>query len=389
MIPNYTIMKKLLTLLLIFAGIQLAEAQSSAVVDKEKLLDYFQTQRYAEAAQYLQSSYKEDTKDPKELAQLAYAYLMAGKLPEAEKNYLKLYAEKPGDIPGLFQLANINIRRGNNIKAKEYYEEIIKLDSNNFNVYKQLARINKDQGEIMPMLINLKKANQLNPTDADVVFDLCEIYFKGNLFRKAEEILEPALKADSSNFQLLKMKMPVSIGSGKYKQAIETGEKLLRYGDSSTFVLNNMGKSHFKLLEYQKALDYFLKVKSASQDNETLSYNIALSYRGLKDYKNAVPYLETAIKEAISSGIASYYGLLGDSFENIDKNEQANAAYKRGLLFDNNGSLYYNIALVYETKFNDKKNAISYYNQYLKTIDPVAQPKLITFIKNKVEELKR
>jgi len=80
---------------------------------------------------------------------------------------------------------------------------------------------------------------------------------------------------------------------------------------------------------------------------------------------------------------------LGDSFENIDKNEQANTAYKRGLLFENNGSLYYNIALVYENKFNDKKNAISYYNQYLKTINPQEQPKLITFIKNKVDELKR
>lgn len=380
-------MRKLLPLLLIFVSIQFVQAQSS--IDKEKLLDYFQTQRYAEAAQYLQSSYKEDTKDPKEIAQLAYAYLMAGKLPEAEKNYLKLYAEKPGDIPGLFQLANINIRRGNNVKAKAYYQEIIKLDSNNFNVYKQLARIQKEQGEILPMFSNLKKANQLNPTDPDIAFDLSEFYFKANIFQKAEAVLEPALKADSTNFQLLKMKMPVSIGAKKYKQAIETGEKLLSYGDSSTFVLNNMGKSHFKLLEYQKALDYFLKVKNGAQDNETLSYNIALSYRGLKDYQNAIPYLEKAIKEAISPGIASYYGLLGDSFEGIDKNEQANAAYKRGLLFDNNGSLYYNIALVYETKFNDKKNAISYYNQYLKTIDPKEQPKLITFIKNKVEELKR
>ncbi|RQO75366.1 hypothetical protein DBR43_08395 [Pedobacter sp. KBW06] len=379
-------MKKLLSLLLIFVTVQAVQAQA---VDKEKLLDYFQTQRYAEAAQYLQNIYKEDTKDPKELSQLAYAYLMAGKLPEAEKNYLKLYAEKPADISGLFNLANINIRRGNNVKAKEYFNQVLKLDSNSFNAYKQLARIEKEQAEIGPMIANLQKANKINPTDADVVFDLCEVYFKSNLFQKAEDILEPALKADSGNFQLLKMKMPVSMGSKKYKIAIETGEKLLSYGDSSTFVLNNLGKSHFLLLEYQKALGYFLKIKNTSADNEGLLYNIALSYRGIKDYKNAVPYLEKTIKAAISPGVASYYGLLGDSFENIDKNEQANTAYKRGLLFENNGSLYYNIALVYENKFNDKKNAISYYNQYLKTINPQEQPKLITFIKNKVEELKR
>ena len=73
----------------------------------------------------------------------------------------------------------------------------------------------------------------------------------------------------------------------------------------------------------------------------------------------------------------------------LSKNEDANAAYKRGLLFENNGSLLYNIALVYEKKFNDKKNAISYYEQYLKTVNEKEQPKLVNFIKNKIAELKK
>jgi hypothetical protein len=59
------------------------------------------------------------------------------------------------------------------------------------------------------------------------------------------------------------------------------------------------------------------------------------------------------------------------------------------LLFENNGSLLYNIALVYETKLNDKKNAINYYEQYLKSINAKEQPKLIIFIKNKIAELKK
>ena len=143
------------------------------------------------------------------------------------------------------------------------------------------------------------------------------------------------------------------------------------------------------MLNYQKALDYFLKVNIKSEEVEGLLYNISLSYRGIKDYKSAAKYLEQTIKAAISPKTSSYYGLLGDSYENLDKNDQAITTYKRGLLFDNNGSLYYNIALVYETKLNDKKNAISYYQQYLKTVNPAEQPKLIVFIKNKIEELKR
>jgi tetratricopeptide (TPR) repeat protein len=381
-------MKRALLVFFAVISCHITYGQSKAVLDNEKLLEYYQTQKYIDAAQYLKSIYAEDTQDEKEISQLAYANMMAGKLPEAEKNYLKLHDKQPQNLPVLFSLANINLRRGNDEKAKAYYMDILKIDSTNFTVYKQLANLNK--GEMNLAKIGyLEKANGINPIDPDVVFDLCELYFKMNFFDKASNILRPALDADSTNLQLLKMKMPISMANKKYDEAIKTGEKLLSYGDSSTFVLNNLGKSYFFILDYKNALKHFLVIENKSMDSEALYYAIGLSYRGLKDYKSAIPYLEKAIQEGISTKIASYYGLLGDSFEGVNKNTEANTAYKKGLQFENNGSLLYNIALVYETKLNDKKNAIDYYEQYLKTINPKEQTKLIGFIKNKIVELKR
>ncbi|MFP5081097.1 tetratricopeptide repeat protein [Pedobacter sp. JCM 36344] len=381
-------MKKCLIFIFAIIIFQTVGLQAQSIVDNDKLLEFYQTQRYSEAAAYLQTVFMEDTQDPKELSQLAYSSLMAGKLADAEKSYLKLYTQQPTNLSTLFSLANISIRRGIDEKAKGYYEEVLKLDSTNFNVYKQLASLNKD--DINTERIKyLRKANTLNPTDADVAFSLCEIYFNMNFFGEASKVLQPALAADSTNLQLLKMKMPISMANKKYDESIATGFKLLSFGDSSTFVLNNLAKSYFLKLDYRNALKYFLIIRDKSFDNEGLYYNIGLSYRGIKDYKNAAPYFEKAITEGISTKIASYYGLLGDSFEEVNKNEEANVAYKRGLLFENNGSLLYNIALVYETRLNDKKNAISYYEQYLKTINEKEQPKLITFIKNKVVELKK
>ncbi len=363
--------------------------QSTNTVDNEKLLEYYQTQRYAEAAQYLEDAYQPDTtRSVKELSQLAYAYKMAGKLPNAEKNYLKLLEADSVNVPTFFNLAEISIRRGNSEAAKKYYMEILKIDSTNFNVYKQLARLSKDDLDLHRVKY-LKKANELNATDADVAFDLAELYFKMNSFDLASSILAPALAADSANLQLLKMKMPISISTKKYKDAIETGQQLLSYGDSSTFVLNNLGKSYYITLDYQNALKSFLMAEKKSGEDESLYYNIARSYRGVKDYNNATVYLQKTIKEAVSTSTASYYGLLGDSFENLNKNEDANKAYKKGLDFENDGSLLYNIALLYEAKLNDKKNAVNYYEQYLKTINKEKQAKLVKFINTKIADLKR
>jgi tetratricopeptide (TPR) repeat protein len=384
-------MKRLLLILTILCTYQYSNAQSKRAIDNDKLLEYYQSQQYVEAANYLQNFYNEDTQNPKEIKQLAYAYVMTGKLPEAEKNYLKLYEQQPKNLSILFSLANINSRRGNDEKAKEYYQEIIRNDSASFNAYKGLAELYKseDRKTIDKKMSILFTANKLNPIDPDVAFDLCETYFKMENFSGAMKVLDTALAADSTNLRLLKMKMPIGIATKNYKTSVETGEALLKYGDSSSFVLNNLAKSYFLMLDYQNALKYFLKLDSQQLDSEVLSYNIGMSYRGIKDYKNAIPYLQKAINQGISQKIASYYGLLGDSFEGVNKNTEANAAYKKGLQFENNGSLLYNIALVYETKLNDKKNAIDYYGQYLKTINAAEKPRLAGFIKNKIEELKR
>jgi tetratricopeptide (TPR) repeat protein len=377
-------LKSILLVCFLFAGIKGVKGQ-----DADTLLQFYQTQRYADALQYLQGFVKEENSDPKTLTQLGYLNLMAGKLPEAEKIYLKLYESDSSNLPVLFNLALLQVKRGQDAKAIHYYKAIVAMDSNNLAAYKKLASLSKG-GNAKEYQLYLSKANSLNPIDPDVAFDLCELYFNIGNYTKANAVLTPALAADTANLQLLKLKMPMSIANKRYKEAIKTGEKLLNYGDSSTFVMNNLAKSHFLLLDYRNALKYFLQVKDKAMENEGLYYNIALCYRGLKNYKSAGIYLDKTIKEAISDKTATYYGLLGDSYEQVDKYQEALTAYRRGLLFENNGSLYYNIALVFEKGLQDKKNAIANYNLYLKHFTEMSKnPKLAAFIKNKIEELKR
>lgn len=322
-----------------------------------------------------------------DLPKLAYENLRTGKLIEAEQQYAKLYAADSGNVDLMLQLAEISSRRGNQRQARSYYLSVLNKDSSNFIAHKQLALLAKSRAGI-PNMELLKKANQLNPGDADVVVELCQLYFKSNAFATAEKLLEPALKADTANLRLLEMKMPIGVAAKRYKEVIATGNQLLAAGDSATVVLNNLGKSYFMILDYKNALKNFLDIRD-TLDKEILFQQIAATYRGLKDYKNAIGALQAAIKASVSTRTATYYGQLGDSYEMSGKNEEANAAYKKGLQFENNGTLYYNIALLYETKLNDKKNAASYYEQYLGTLNEKTQGRQIIFIKRKIEELKK
>ncbi len=351
----YPIMKKQLILLFTCLFFQLAQAQTSESLDQQILLDYYQSQQYAEAAQYLQKIYT-DSNDVEKLKHLAYANFMAGNLVNAEKNYVRLNSQLPDQVRVLTVLADINTRLNQNNEAAGYYLSVTKLDSNNFNAWKRLAMLKSDSTAIMEN-VYLMKANELNPQDAEVAAALAGRYFRDNQFRKAEATLKPALAVDSTNINLLKTQIPISMVLEKYADAIQAGKLLLASNAAPT---------------------------------ESLLFQMAQCHREIKDYKTAISYLEQAIKTGISGKIASYYGLLGDSYENINQSNDAIKTYKRGLLFENNGSLYYSIALVYENKLNDKKNAINYYSQYLKSIKNVEKQKRhVAYIKNKIEELKR
>lgn len=374
-------MKIWFSICLFIFGISTFTAQT---IDKEKLFEYYETQRYADAAQYLQSIYPEDTKDIKALTQMAYCYMMSGKLQEAEINYIKVSAVEPNNIPVLFSLANINSRRGNGTKAKTYLLQIIQLDSLNFNAYRQLAGF----GDTAEARLNyLKKANTLNRTDPDVAYDLSTAYRELKQYQQAYDVLKTAIDADEGNFTLQLAQLPLANQLGKYKEVIETGEKLMKEKADAN-VINEMGQAYFYLKEYQKCAAVFKTLEDLGIQNEGTLYYMALSYRELKEYDKATDYAKKTIEEGISAHTAIYYTALGGIYEQKEQFSNALEAYKRGLTFKNSNAIYYRLGLLYDFNLKQHKNAIVYYNLYLKNKpDSEREKEQIAYTKTRLASL--
>ncbi|REC47423.1 tetratricopeptide repeat protein [Chryseobacterium pennipullorum] len=354
-------MKLYFLLFLIVFNFKNTHAQS-AKMDTRKLLEFYETQRYGDAARYLQSIYPEDTGDVKVLTKIAYCNMMAGKLPEAEKNYLKAYAIQPDNLPILFSLAHINSRRGNIVNAKSYLQTIIGLDSLNFNAYKQLAAYeNKPESKVNL----LKKANSLNNADPDTAYDLAMAYHALKQYQPAYEVLKTAIASDPENYTLQQAQLSVSNQLGKYQEVVDTGEKLVK-NNTDPNIINEMGKAYFYLKEYQKCADAYKMLEELGIQNEGTLYYIALSYRELKDDDKAALYAQKTIDEAISDYTPIYYATLAGIYENKNQFNDALEAYKRGLTFGNNTLIYYRLGLLYDLHIKQPKNALTYYHLYLK-----------------------
>jgi tetratricopeptide (TPR) repeat protein len=357
----------------------------SAKIDAEKLLEYYETQRYADAAQYLQRMYPGDTQDLKALSQIAYCNMMAGKLPEAEKNYQKINAIQPNNIATLFSLASINSRRGNASHARAYLQQIIQLDSLNFSAYKQLAA-HADTPE--SQLNYLKKANTLNNTDPDVAYDLSLAYSGFKQFKPAYEVLKTAIASDPENFTLQQALLPAANQLGKYTEVIETGEKLLK-NHADVNVMNDVGQAYFYVKDYRKCINLYQMLEAKGVQNEGTLYFMTLSYRELKDYDNAGIYAQKTIDEAISDHTSLYYAALAGIDEAKNRYNEAVAAYKRGLTFGTSNIIYYRLGLLYDLHLKQPKNAATYYQLYLKNNpDQDKEKEQIAYAKGRISGLK-
>ena len=352
-------------------------------LDKEKLLDLYQTQRYAEAAIYLSSIYPPETTDIKALTQIAYCNMMSGNLVEAEKNYQKINMIQPQQIPVLFSLANINSRRGNKKHASDYLSQIIFVDSLNFNAYKRLADFTDSTALKMQYL---QKANKLNATEADVAFDLSRIYRNSKDYQQAYDVLKIAITADTSNMILQQALLPIANQLKKYNEVIITGEKLLKSGADGNVVMD-VGKAYFFLKNYKKALALFNMLESMSMQNESVFYYMSLCYREMKNHEMAAKYAKFTINESISPNIAAYYNLLGGIYDEKQQLNLATNAYKKGLSYSPNKNSYYRLGLLYDLKLKQPKSARTYYNLFLKSkdLDKDDQPQ-VDYVRARIEE---
>ena len=357
-----------------------------AQVDNNKLLELIESQRFNELASYLESVYPNGTDDPKILIRLGYAYYMSGNLSKAETNYLQLLRKDSTNFSTLNSLANVANKRGNYKQVINYYKRILAIDSTNFYTTKQTAFAFAQVDDVDQEFKYLKKANTLNPLDADMAYDYGLRLITQSKSLKADSVFKTALKADSSNIILLKGILTINYATNNYKEVVRIGEKLIGLGDESSDTKNKMGISFYYVKEYQKCIDILKQLKVGT---ETSYYFSALSYRKLKQIDKSNDFINEAITLSVSENIPIYYQELGVNRESLKQFKTSLFNYKKALEFDGNNANNYSIARIYDAELKQPKTALSYYKTYLRKANKLDKDDLpyIQYSEARVKEI--
>jgi tetratricopeptide (TPR) repeat protein len=352
------------------------------------LIDMYQNQHYADAAEYLKQNCPEPITNKKTLSRFAYTYQMAGKPLEAEKYYLRIYDQDTSNVPVLLNIALINANRENKPKAIYYYEKAAALDKNNFQVYKQLGRLYMEKADTTSAYKNLNTANIINPEDPDVACDLSGVLIATKRTKQAEVVLVRALAADSTNVFLLRAVVTLMYTNSRFKETVTTCNKLIELGDQSIPVVNKLGSSYYMLKNYECCIESFALMPEVFQTERTY-YLTAMSYKGLKKYKEALDYLDRTLTQAISPYMDIYYNEIAEIHDINKQYKITAAAYQKSLFFKELDIIFYTLANLYDKDLKDKKSAIKYYQKYLISKPPVKQQEYVLYVQSRLKELKK
>jgi len=165
---------------------------------------------------------------------------------------------------------------------------------------------------------------------------------------------------------------------------IKTGEQLLQLDDQSQ--RQKLGIAYYSTKNYMCGLETLLAIREDLQ-TETTAYFTAACYKQLKDQKTAVLYFKKAIKLSLSPATATYYNEMADSYQQLEQLMTAEATFKKGLLYDQQSLTYYSLAILYDTKLKNPKNALLYYKKYLASKPDEEEKDQIEYSKSRVAAL--
>ena len=237
----------------------------------------------------------------------------------------------PKDKDAILIYANVLTVSKKPLSALEQYKRYLTIDSNNFDVWIQIASMYFDEKMYDSTIVISEQASNLFNNKALPYFYKGLAHVQKNEQEKAISSLTIALKKDSFNKSLVAL-IYTSLGDAynslkKYKQSDESFDEALKLFPLDATTLNNYA--------------YYLSVR-----NERLTDAEAMSKKSLELQPNSKSFLDTY------GWILFQQGKFEDAKTYIEKAIQLNGE-EDGTLFEHLGDVYF--------KLNDSMNAKKYW----------------------------
>ena len=213
-------------------------------------------------------------------------------------------------------------------QALQAFEEAVKLDGNNAQAYRGMAKTYQKLKDTDKAIGNFRMAATVKPDYAEAHYELGNLYFNLKKYKDAQGAFKVVLNLDA-NF-------------------LDGGvRKLLKAAYAK------QGREYLVRKNYRKAIEEYENATQLDPTDATNYYNLGLAARHSRKYRQAENAFNTAVE--LNPKYARAHRQLGDLYRITKKNSRAIRSYNRAIDSDpnckdkKNINAYRNLAVVYNS----------------------------------------
>ncbi len=254
-----------------------------------------------------------------------------------------------------------------NNKAIKLLENAVQTDSLNTELIELLAR-NYAKIDSINLAINYyNKVIDINPNNQIILQRVTNLYIQNKQYIEAINLCNYVLDNDSTNLKFIKYKGIASYAIKDFQMAEWCFQDLVNSGDSTSFILKNLGISQYNLNGFDEAIDNLSKALEKNDQDFDASFFLGLSYLKRNHNESGLYYIEYAkqllepspiVVSAIHTELALFY---------IRTNEFEKALDNYQIAYNNvpKPDVIFYIANIYYNDLKDYDKALTYFKKFL------------------------
>ena len=212
------------------------------------------------------------------------------------------------------------------IKAIDAFNESLKIDKFSLPSLVKLSRVQTELYMFQEAGVNLNRAQEIDPENADVLFTIGYLHNKKNMEKEAVEYYQKAISQNFSHVESLFMLAKINLKYERYDEARLLFEKVLAAQPDYFEAYIYLARILARIDHISKAERYVDGLKKTFPDVAEISVAMAMAYADSLDYDRA----EIELKEALKKNKYSVPALkaYAEINEKLGRNKEAVGYYE-------------------------------------------------------------
>jgi tetratricopeptide (TPR) repeat protein len=293
--------------------------------------------------------------------QLAVGYYQTGKLPEAESLSRQIIRKQPKHVDALNLIGLICYDLANYDSAIEYIKKALELNPSNAEAYTNLGNAYKNKGLLDKAVISYEKAIKLKPSLAMAHNNLGSTLQEKGRLDEALTCYQRAIKLDPNLVMAYNNLGVALIDKGQLDEAISRYQKAIIINPNFADTYYNLGVVFQKKGQLDDAISYYQKAQKLNPQKADIYFDLGNVLKDQGKMDEAITYYQKAIE--LNPSFAKAYCNLGSALRKKGQLDKAITHCQKAIeLNPSFAKAHCNLGNI----FRDKKQfdqAIAYYEK--------------------------